>query len=181
MIRTNLWLPALAVFAVLGAGACNDPHAHEQADQAGDAIKVAGEETAEAATAAGDAAMEDTKDAAQNAGDAMHQAGEDISDAAHEAGHDMAEAADEAGAKAEKAGDKAKMKMDDAGITAAVKSKLLADPEVKGLAIDVDTVGGKVTLSGTAKTAYEKEEAEKLARHTDGVVSVDNKIVVGGK
>ena len=58
---------------------------------------------------------------------------------------------------------------------------LIADPEVKGVAIEVDTVNGTVTLSGTAKSAYEKSEAEKLAKHTEGVVSVVNKIVVTTK
>ncbi|HEV7670546.1 MAG TPA: BON domain-containing protein [Thermoanaerobaculia bacterium] len=181
MKRTNLLLPAFAVLCVLGASACNNHDVQEQNAQAGDAIKTAGEETGEAVATAGNAAVEDTKAAAENAGDAMKEAGQEASATAKEAGQDIASAAETAGEKAAEAGDKAAAKMDDASITSSVKAKLIADPEVKGVAIDVDTVNGKVTLSGTAKSAYEKREAEKLARHTDGVVSVDNQIVVSSK
>ncbi len=181
MNSKNFWLPVLAVLCIVGAAACNNPKVEEQNAQAGEAIKSAGEETGEAVATAGEAAVEGTKEAAENAGDAMEHAGEEASAAAKEAGRDIANAAETAGEKAAAAGDKAKAKMDDASITASVKSKLIADPEVKGVGIDVDTVNGTVTLSGTAKSSYEKTEAEKLARHTDGVVSVVNKIVVTGK
>lgn len=64
----------------------------------------------------------------------------------------------------------------DATITAAVKAKLLGDPDVSGLAIDVDTEDGVVTLSGRVNTAAEKAEAIRLARETDGVRSVTDKL-----
>ncbi len=162
-------IPALALMCVVG-GACNRADVQEQNAEAGEAIKSAGEETGEAVATAGQAAADETKEATANAGEAAERAGEDIQNAA-----------DEAGEKAKAAGENAEAKLDDAGITAKVKAKLLADPEVKGLAIDVDTKDGRVTLSGTAKTSSEKDEAEKLASHTDGVVSVDNQIVVSGK
>lgn len=175
------WLPVLAVLCIVAAAACNNPNVEEQNAQAGEAIKSAGEETGEAVATAGEAAVEGTKESAEAAGDAMKEAGQEVSATAKEAGKDIAYAAEEAGEKAAAAGDRAKAKMDDASITASVKAKLIADPEVKGVGIDVDTVNGKVTLSGTAKSTYEKDEAEKLARHTDGVVSVVNEIVVTGK
>lgn len=181
MNTKNLWLPALALACITLSAACHNPDVQEQNAQAGEAIKSAGEETGEAVATAGEAAVEGTKEAAENAGDAMERAGEEASATAKEAGRDIANAAERAGEKAEAAGDRAKAKMDDASITAAVKAKLLADPEVKGVAIDVDTVNGTVTLSGTAKSSYEKTEAEKLAKRTDGVVSVVNEIVVSGK
>ncbi len=62
--------------------------------------------------------------------------------------------------------------LDDAGITAAVKSRLLADPVVKGLAIDVDTRQGVVFLTGTVNTAEEKDHAVELARGTRHVKDV---------
>jgi hyperosmotically inducible protein len=67
----------------------------------------------------------------------------------------------------------------DAAITAAVKAKLLADPDTSGLTIDVDTVNGVVTLTGRVKTAAEKTEAARLARETTGVSSVTDRITVG--
>ena len=181
MKNKSLLLPAFAVLCVLGASACNNPEVKEQNAQAGEAIKTAGEETGEAAATAGNAAVEGTKEAAEQAGEAAQEAGQEASAAAKEAGKDIANAAETAGEKAAEAGDKAKEKIDDASITAKVKSMLIADPEVKGVAIEVDTVNGTVTLSGTAKSAYEKSEAEKLAKHTEGVVSVVNKIVVTTK
>ena len=60
----------------------------------------------------------------------------------------------------------------DAAITGKVKTKLLADPDVKGLAIDVDTKDGVVTLNGSA------DKAVAIAKGTDGVKSVENKLTV---
>ena len=70
--------------------------------------------------------------------------------------------------------------MDDAAITAAVKAKLLADPQVGGLKIDVDTRNGVVYLTGDhMKSQAEIDQAIKLAKETSGVKSVENKLVVG--
>ena len=66
----------------------------------------------------------------------------------------------------------------DAMITGKVKTKLLADPDVKGLAIDVDTKNGVVTLNGSADKAGNVDKAVSIARDTDGVKSVENKITV---
>ena len=67
----------------------------------------------------------------------------------------------------------------DPAITAAVKAKLLGDPDVAGLKLDVDTQSGVVTLSGTVKTVAEKEEAISIARDTAGVKSVNDMIKIG--
>jgi len=68
--------------------------------------------------------------------------------------------------------------IDDAGITAAVKSKLLWSKHTDGLAMDVDTDAGKVTLQGTAATAAARDLAARMAMNTRGVVSVDNQLLV---
>ncbi len=68
--------------------------------------------------------------------------------------------------------------IDDAEITASVKTRLLADPEVGGLNIDVDTLKGVVTLSGMVKTAAEKAEAGELAAGTEHVRSVRNNLQI---
>lgn len=67
----------------------------------------------------------------------------------------------------------------DGGITAAVKTRLLADPDVAGLRIDVDTRDKVVTLTGQVATAAQKTEAGNIARDTTGVASVVNNITVG--
>jgi hyperosmotically inducible periplasmic protein len=68
----------------------------------------------------------------------------------------------------------------DPGITAAVKSKLLADSMVSGLRIDVDTSDGVVTLNGNVKSRAEAERAMMLARKTEGVKRVVNNLKVAG-
>lgn len=69
--------------------------------------------------------------------------------------------------------------LDDAGITAAVKARLAADPEVAALNIDVDTLDGVVTLSGQVESDAARREAEQIARTTNGVVRVISRIRVG--
>jgi hyperosmotically inducible protein len=66
----------------------------------------------------------------------------------------------------------------DAALTAAVKTKLLADPEVGGLKIDVDSKEGVVTLIGNVKSQAEKDEALRLARETDSVRNVVDQLTV---
>jgi hyperosmotically inducible protein len=66
----------------------------------------------------------------------------------------------------------------DSGITTRVKAKLLADPDVSGLKIDVDTRAGVVTLTGTVNTQAEKSEALELVRQTDGVTDITDRITV---
>jgi hyperosmotically inducible periplasmic protein len=66
----------------------------------------------------------------------------------------------------------------DAALTAAVKTKLLADPKVSGLKIDVDTKNGMVTLTGTVRSQAEKDEALRLARETENVKNVTDQITV---
>ncbi|MEO6435396.1 MAG: BON domain-containing protein [Tepidisphaeraceae bacterium] len=68
--------------------------------------------------------------------------------------------------------------MADAATTAAVKTKLLADTKVGGLAIDVDTKDNVVTLTGKVRSAAERTEAVRLARTTTGVKNVVSKLVV---
>jgi len=64
-------------------------------------------------------------------------------------------------------------RIDDAGITARVKSRLLDDPGVKGLKIDVDTREGVVYLTGSIPGAAERDKAVQIARATEGVRDVE--------
>jgi osmotically-inducible protein OsmY len=72
----------------------------------------------------------------------------------------------------------ASKQIDDAAITAEVKTKLAADPEVAAHNIDVDTLNGVVTLSGIVDSAAERDEAAKLARNTDHVKRVANNLQI---
>jgi hyperosmotically inducible periplasmic protein len=84
--------------------------------------------------------------------------------------------ATEARRATEQAASQTERVIDDSVITTKVKSVLLADPTVKGLNISVDTVGGTVTLSGTASSQDERAKAESLAAGIEGVRSVVNRI-----
>jgi osmotically-inducible protein OsmY len=70
-------------------------------------------------------------------------------------------------------------RVDDAAITASVKTKLVADQAKNLVHVDVDTRSGVVHLQGMVPTERDKIQAEQLARSTDGVVSVQNDLVVG--
>lgn len=71
--------------------------------------------------------------------------------------------------------------LDDANLTAKIKAKLMADPEVNAFHIDVDTVDGQVTLTGRVATELQRTEAEQLASRTEGVTVVNNLIQVAGQ
>ena len=66
----------------------------------------------------------------------------------------------------------------DAGLTTKVKTKFLADNDISGLKIDVDSKNGIVTLAGNVSTAAEKALALKVAKSTDGVKSVVDRLKV---
>ena len=68
--------------------------------------------------------------------------------------------------------------VDDAGITTAVKAKMVEDKTVAASSISVETLNGTVQLSGFAKSAAEKSQAETIARNVKNVRSVRNDIVV---
>ncbi len=68
--------------------------------------------------------------------------------------------------------------IDDAGITTAVKAKMVDDRTVAASSISVETLNGTVQLSGFAKSAAEKSQAETIARSVKNVRAVRNDIVV---
>jgi osmotically-inducible protein OsmY len=70
--------------------------------------------------------------------------------------------------------------IDDTAITTAVKTKFVEAKTVDASAISVETLNGTVLLSGFAKNATEKSDAEMLARAVKGVKAVDNRIVLRG-
>ena len=69
----------------------------------------------------------------------------------------------------------------DARITGTVKSKLVADSPLSGWKINVDTVDGLVTLSGTVTTHEQVAQAVKKALETDGVTKVVSTVQVTEK
>ncbi len=68
----------------------------------------------------------------------------------------------------------------DAWITTKVQAQYFADPEVKARRIDVTTKNGVVTLEGRVDTEEARRQAVQIARNTDGVVRVDDRLSVAG-
>jgi len=97
----------------------------------------------------------------------MHQAGE----AAEQAGSDTLNAAKHLGKGTATA-------MRDTKITAKVKVALHEDKVTEDSDIHVDTVAGVVTLSGHVPSPDAAVRAEQLARQTEGVREVNNKLRV---
>ena len=69
-------------------------------------------------------------------------------------------------------------KAEDAKITSKVKTKLTSERVKNLVAVNVDTKDGVVHLKGTVPNEQAKAEAERLAKDTDGVISVTNDIKV---
>jgi hyperosmotically inducible protein len=68
--------------------------------------------------------------------------------------------------------EKAKKALDDAQLTAAIKTKLIAEPGLPALKINVDTRDGLVTLSGTVDSSNQITRAVNIALQTEGVRKV---------
>ena len=68
-----------------------------------------------------------------------------------------------------------------AGLTAKIKSKMALDDSIDAASIDVDTDGSVVTLTGRVDSQDQKTRALRLARETQGVTSVVDRLRVDGR
>jgi hyperosmotically inducible protein len=68
--------------------------------------------------------------------------------------------------------------VDDSVITTKVKTALMADSEIKGSDISVETNKGEVMLSGFVGNQAQIDKAIKVASAVDGVRGVENKMTV---
>jgi osmotically-inducible protein OsmY len=80
--------------------------------------------------------------------------------------------------QAEQQVERATAALDDTTITTKVKSALIADPDLSGLSIDVDTSQNVVTLRGSVVSDDMRRKAEQVARAVEGVKEVKNELVV---
>jgi hyperosmotically inducible protein len=67
---------------------------------------------------------------------------------------------------------------EDAAITATVKARLIADPDVRALDINVDTFDAVVILQGKVTSREQRGIAERLARGSKGVKGVRNELTL---
>lgn len=99
--------------------------------------------------------------------------------AAQQARQDMESAAADIKREGEQAVQSVTTTATDMAITTKVKAALAADDQLSALQIEVDTVGGVVSLTGPAPSAEAAERATTLAKAVEGVTEVQNKLVVG--
>ncbi len=83
----------------------------------------------------------------------------------------------EAGQKAENIMEKTGQVLDDTAITAKVKLDLARASDLKG-DISVDTIQGRVTLSGNVPSAAASQRAASIVGSVEGVKGVENRLTV---
>ena len=64
----------------------------------------------------------------------------------------------------------------DQRITSTIKAKLIADPDVPGTDLNVDTFKGNVVLRGFVRSASQETKAIEIAQNVSGVKKVTSKI-----
>ena len=74
--------------------------------------------------------------------------------------------------------EKAEQAITESSLTAKIKAKMALDDTVRALSIDVDTNGSVVTLTGTVHSEAERAKAVLLARDTEGITAVNDRLAV---
>lgn len=82
------------------------------------------------------------------------------------------------GAKTAEAANRAGAVLSEGAVTAKIKSKMALDDLVQARTIDVTTSGQIVTLSGSVRSAAERDRAVQLAKETEGVTQVVDRLTV---
>jgi hyperosmotically inducible periplasmic protein len=72
----------------------------------------------------------------------------------------------------------ARRALTDGSYTAKIKAKMALDDTVKAFDINVDTTGTTVTLTGTVHTKAQHERVLQLARETEGITKVVDRVTV---
>ncbi len=98
----------------------------------------------------------------------------ELENAAKQTTEKTKEAAKAAGKKAKQA----EKYVDDSAITAKIKANILADPKLKVLQIGVTTNQGVVKLEGEVDSQQSIDRSKAIARHVNGVKSVESELVI---
>ncbi len=111
-----------------------------------------------------------TEETIRKMNEATDKAVRELNEAAAKLNKEMGEASVKLGEESKKVGEV----LDDATITSKVKAAIFAEPSLKSLQINVDTVKGVVTLSGSVDSQASSDLAEQLASAVAGVKKVNN-------
>jgi osmotically-inducible protein OsmY len=105
----------------------------------------------------------------------------DAETAKQEAARLARQAATKANEAAGKLGDSVSDTVAEGRLTAKIKSKMALDDHISARAIDVDTSGSIVTLTGVVTSVDERDRALRLARDTEGVTNVVDRLRIGNR
>lgn len=72
-------------------------------------------------------------------------------------------------------------RVDDTALVVKVKAKMTATTELNPFNINVDAQDGVITLMGRVESQEKKDLAGRVARETEGVVKVENRLEVGDR
>lgn len=113
-----------------------------------------------------------------SARDTIGTTGGEVRSGAREAAQDAREAGAEIRERTGNAADATRRAVTDGALTSKIKAKMALDDTVRALQIDVDTSNGVVTLTGTIRSEAERQRALALARETDGVSQVVDRLAI---
>jgi hyperosmotically inducible protein len=103
---------------------------------------------------------------------------EEVKDTTKAAGEKVKSATETAGEKTKEGLSKTGEVINDGWITTKVHANFVNEDLLKGSDINVDTANHVVTLKGTVKTEAGRARAVQIARTTDGVTKVIDKLVI---
>jgi hyperosmotically inducible protein len=166
---------------------------HDAAVNAADTTRNVASNAAEKTKELAKSAVEKTKEAAatvaNKTGNAMERAGDKSRQVASTAANKTENAMDRTGErtrdtgavvadKTDRAAHKTAVAASDTAITTRVKANIFKEPDLKSMAIHVETENGTVMLSGFVDSKAEADKAVKAAKGVDGVTSVKSAIKV---
>lgn len=130
-----------------------------------------------------DRAAADAREAGRDTAAAADRAADDAERRANELGRDTREGVNEMGREAREGTSGIGNATDAAQQTMDIKTAFLADDEISGMAIDVDTDAATrtVTLSGSVVSQELKAKAERIAIGKAPGYTIKNNLTVGGK
>jgi osmotically-inducible protein OsmY len=140
-------------------------------DNAADSTRTAAAVAADKTRNAAATAVEKTKEVAATAADKARNTAAVVADK-------TARATTKAEARSEVAAAKTGVVVTDSVITTKVKADIFKEPELKSMAIHVETEKGVVMLSGFVDTKADADKAVRLAKSVEGVSTVKSAIKV---
>ena len=172
--------------AVIGLAGCQDEGTAEKAgkkiDRAAEKAELqvdqATEKAGEKIEAAKQSVTEKFDDSAKSAKETLEKAEQTINHQTDQAKQKMGQETENAKESMSESAGKAEEYISDSVITAKVKAIILGDSILQASHIDVTTVNGVVTLTGTVDSEQSLGRAMELAGSQKNVKSVETKLVV---